>query len=149
MGTYTSKRGLYKPDVGERGWGDKVNQNFDILDDHSHTREEVTDFFASPFWENIPDKPIFAKGIATITGDGSTTEFEVRFEHNLPTDKLVVAVSTTKPTTGKFSYIFAYLDDENNDGFYETVVVTVKFDTAPADGEIVNIYYTLIDVDSL
>ena len=24
---------------------------------HTHTRDEVTDFFASPFWENIPDKP--------------------------------------------------------------------------------------------
>lgn len=32
MGTYTSKRNLYKPAVGEDGWGTLVNANFDTLD---------------------------------------------------------------------------------------------------------------------
>lgn len=41
MGTYTPKRGLYKPDIGERGWGDKVNNNFDILDDHKHDASDI------------------------------------------------------------------------------------------------------------
>mgnify|MGYP000108931608 CR=1 FL=1 len=149
MGSYTPKRNLYKPSIGEKYWGEKVNQNFDILDDHKHLREDITDFFSAPFWQNIPDKPRFEKGIKTIIGDGSTTEFEIRFRHSLPSDKLVVPVSTTRPTTGKFSYIHAYLDDEDNDGFRETIVITVKFDTPPADGEVVEIYYIAIDTDSL
>lgn len=42
MGTYTPKRRLYKPDIGERGWGDEVNNNFDILDDHKHDASDIT-----------------------------------------------------------------------------------------------------------
>jgi len=57
MGEYTPKRNLYKPAIGETEWGDKVNQNWDILDAHTHERSEITDFFNAPFWENIPDKP--------------------------------------------------------------------------------------------
>jgi len=57
MGSYTPNRNLYKPDVGETGWGDAVNQNWDILDVHEHLRAEISDFFNSPFWSLIPDKP--------------------------------------------------------------------------------------------
>lgn len=32
MGTYTERFNLYKPSVGEQGWGDLVNQNWDIID---------------------------------------------------------------------------------------------------------------------
>jgi len=42
MGSYTPKRNLYKPDIGERGWGDLVNQNWDILDAHEHDASEIT-----------------------------------------------------------------------------------------------------------
>ena len=27
------------------------------IDPHAHVRADITDFFASPFWDNIPDKP--------------------------------------------------------------------------------------------
>jgi len=57
VGSYTPNRNLYKPDIGETDWGDKVNQNWDILDAHEHLRAEISDFFSSPFWDNIPDKP--------------------------------------------------------------------------------------------
>ena len=33
MGSYTPNLGLYKPDTGETDWGDKVNANFDTLDE--------------------------------------------------------------------------------------------------------------------
>jgi len=33
MGSYTPNLGLYKPDIGETDWGDKVNANFDVLDE--------------------------------------------------------------------------------------------------------------------
>jgi len=29
----------------------------DMLAPHTHTRDQITDFFAAPFWDNIPDKP--------------------------------------------------------------------------------------------
>ena len=32
MGSYTLVKNLYKPDIGEKFWGEKVDQNFDILD---------------------------------------------------------------------------------------------------------------------
>ena len=32
MGTYTTHLELYKPTVGENGWGDLVNENFDKID---------------------------------------------------------------------------------------------------------------------
>jgi len=82
-----------------------------------------------------------ASGTATITGDGSTTEFQVEVQHDLPSDKIAVSVSTTRPTTATPSYIFAYVDDKDDDGFRETIVITVRFDTAPADGEEIEIYW--------
>jgi len=33
MGVYTSHFNLYKPSINEVGWGEKVNQNFDIIDE--------------------------------------------------------------------------------------------------------------------
>lgn len=36
MGSYTPNIGLYKPDIGELNWGERVNQNFDILDEKIH-----------------------------------------------------------------------------------------------------------------
>jgi len=33
MGSYTPNFNLYKPNIDETGWGDEVNQNFDIIDD--------------------------------------------------------------------------------------------------------------------
>ena len=32
MGTYTTNLELYKPSVGEQGWGTMVNENFDKID---------------------------------------------------------------------------------------------------------------------
>ena len=80
-------------------------------------------------------------GIVTITGNGSTTEFQVEVRHNLPSDKVAVSASTTRPTTATPSYIFAYVDDKDSDGFRETIVITVRFDSAPSDGEVIEIYY--------
>ena len=37
MGTYTTKLNLYKPSVGEQGWGELVNENFDKIDATSIT----------------------------------------------------------------------------------------------------------------
>ena len=37
MGTYTTKLSLYKPSVGEQGWGELVNENFDKIDATSIT----------------------------------------------------------------------------------------------------------------
>lgn len=81
------------------------------------------------------------EGTATITGDGTTTEFVVKVQHGLISDKVAVAVSTTKATTAPPSYIYGYVEDDDGDGFKETLVITVRFDTAPASGETVEIYW--------
>lgn len=41
MGTYTNKKNLYKPNIGEENWGDKVNNNFDILDNFADVSNDV------------------------------------------------------------------------------------------------------------
>lgn len=41
-----------------------------VSDTHTHTRSEVTDFFSSPFWDNIPDKPsTFPSSLSQLTID--------------------------------------------------------------------------------
>ena len=84
---------------------------------------------------------LVSTGVAQLTGDGSTKEFTVDVEHKLPSDKLVCSVSSTKPTTAPPSYIYAYLVDKDNDGFRETVRLTVRFDTAPGSGEVFELYW--------
>jgi len=82
-----------------------------------------------------------ASGYVEVTGDGSTTKFEVRVKHGLKSDKLVVSVSSTRTLSSPPSYLYGYLDDEDNDGFYETLVICVRFDTAPSSGEKVKIFW--------
>jgi len=43
MGTYTPNYGLYKPDIGEKDWGDKVNANFDTIDNVMHENRSQID----------------------------------------------------------------------------------------------------------
>ena len=82
-----------------------------------------------------------ASGWVTFTGNGSTKDFTADVEHGLESDKVVLSVSSTKPTSSNVSDMYAYLVDTDNDGFYETVRIVVRFDTAPADGENVNVYW--------
>ena len=92
---------------------------------------------------------LVSTGMVQLTGDGATKEFTADVEHKLPSDKLVCSVSATKPTTAPPSYIYAYLVDKDNDGFRETVRLTVRFDTAPADGEVFELYWRaeMVQVD--
>src|SRR5438034_913664 len=46
MGTYTSNRNLYKPAVGETGWGALVDANFDTID--RVTVYDIRDFGVTP-----------------------------------------------------------------------------------------------------
>lgn len=80
-------------------------------------------------------------GIANITGTGSATVFEVTVQHHLVCDNVSVSVSSTRATSSPPSYLYAYLNDSDSDGFKETIVITVKFDSAPANGEVVYIYW--------
>jgi len=75
-------------------------------------------------------------GIATITGDGTTTTFTVDVTHGLVSDKLSAKVACKKPATYKW-----YLVDADADGTYETLRIEITFDTAPASGETVEIYW--------
>jgi len=75
-------------------------------------------------------------GITTITGDGTTTSFTVDVTHGLVSDKLSAKVACKKPATYKL-----YLVDTDADGTYETLRIEITFDTAPASGETVEIYW--------
>jgi len=82
----------------------------------------------------------YAEGKVTIVGDGSTKEFEVKVKHGLASDKLVVKLKV-RPITKAPSYLFSYLSDEDDDGFYETLVITAKFNVPPAKGEKLTIHW--------
>ena len=77
------------------------------------------------------------KGSTSITGDGTATSFTVDVVHNLVNDNIAVGVGCKKPATYKY-----YLVDANADGFYETIRIEITFDTAPASGEEVPIYWS-------
>ena len=84
MGTYTTKLDLYKPSIGEQGWGELVNENFDKIDATSITG--VVQLFAG---SSAPNGWLICNGqaVSRITyaalyavigttygaGDGSTT----------------------------------------------------------------------------
>ena len=60
MGSYTTNYNLYKPDINETGWGDKVNQNFDIIDEklfiagfEKIAEIELTETVTSVLFENL------------------------------------------------------------------------------------------------
>jgi len=76
------------------------------------------------------------KGTTSITGDGVTTTFTVDITHGLVSDKLTAKVACKKPATYKW-----YLVDTDADGTYETLRIEITFDTAPASGEVVEVYW--------
>jgi len=77
-----------------------------------------------------------SSGTATITGDGTTSSFTVDVTHGLVSDKLSIKIACKKPATYKW-----YLVDTDADGMYETLRIEITFDTAPASGETVEIYW--------
>ena len=144
MGTYTPKRNLYKPDIGEKGWGDEVNRNWDILDAHEHERSEITDFFASPFWDNIPDKPTefppqpHTHEIVDIIDLADKLAYHDTQISRIKKDLLTVALNVMMnkalvhaETKDFYSIIADVITDEYPYGFkntFETVPFGVKFD---------------------
>jgi len=149
---YRDNDGKYKAKNGFTGFIDYTGNTIEevlnqILADHPNFTGTIL-YRDGHYWIAYKDgveigrSPLLVKtGILTITGDGSTTKFTVEDTHDLPSDKLVCSVSTTKPTTAVPSYIVPYLVDKDGDGFRETLRIDVRFDSAPADGEKVELYY--------
>ena len=85
MGTYTTNLNLYKPTVGENGWGTLVNENFDKIDVASAVTGAVQLYAGSSApsgWlicnGQAVSRTTYAALFAVIgttygTGDGSTT----------------------------------------------------------------------------
>ena len=84
MGTYTANLDLYKPSVGEQGWGTLVNENFDKIDATSITGviQMYAGSTAPSGWlicnGQAVSRTTYAALFAVIgttygTGDGSTT----------------------------------------------------------------------------
>lgn len=137
MGEYTPRRKLYKPNIGEEDWGEKVNRNFDILDNHKHTIEDITNF------------PKYVTGIITVTLEPSSRRKPipsklVKIPHNLPSDDLVVIVTPLKPSNVSMIYHTNWLEDNDNDGFYETVAIYVSLTETISTPLEVTINYLII-----
>ena len=84
MGTYTTNLELYKPSIGEQGWGELVNENFDKIDATSITGviQMYAGSSAPSGWlicngqaiSRITYAALYAViGTTYGTGDGSTT----------------------------------------------------------------------------
>jgi len=57
--------------VGTVDWGCVVNKPSEYPPEaHTHSRSDVTDFFSSPFWTNVPDKPFATLGAEFTVSDG-------------------------------------------------------------------------------
>ena len=144
MGEYTPNRNLYKPAIGETGWGDKVNQNWDILDTHDHVRSEISDFFSSPFWDLIPDKPStfppasHTHEIADIIDLADKLAGYDTLISRIKTDMLTIALNVMMnkalvhaETKDFYSIIADVITDEYPNGFkntFETLPTGVTFD---------------------
>jgi len=106
--------------------------------------DEVEDRMQSLIIETL-DR-IRQTGKVTITGDGSSTRFEVDVPNNLDTDELACYISSTEPLSAVPSYAYARLVDKDNDGFHETIRLAIRFDNAPADGEQVKVFYVCVKI---
>ena len=91
MGSYTPNLGLYKPSVGENGWGTTVDNNWDILDGLGLTGPfapdaelaSSTSVGATTFTVNgVPSGMMGSRG-AVVTIDGGTDLAETRQIYSL------------------------------------------------------------------
>ena len=79
MGTNTPKLNLYKPGLGEVGWGDEVNANFDILDNFG------TEHNSDGTHKSV-DPSVVDDHSATVTEMQSTTDPYPAGSESLPTN---------------------------------------------------------------
>lgn len=109
-GTYTTNLTLYKPTVGETGWGAAVNANWDTLDDaHATAKPLGVEFYVD--------------GDAGISGDLTIAD-------DLTVEGEIFGISLreiTEPTTPAPNTAYIFLDSGND--------LKVKFD----DGDVVTI----------
>lgn len=129
-----------------------LGSNIEILDERTtkQMRYGINDVTGSGLWKNVrisghtiaPINNVKVitgvgfqnHGVATITGDGTATDFLLGTHDLQPsiTDPSQVAVMCTPANTEAInnSPIICYLSDEDADGIYESI--RVKFNTAPA-----------------
>jgi len=98
--------------------------------------DAATKISGVPYGKLLVPKVGYDKGIATITGDGVTTSFTVDVAHSLVKDNIAAKIACKKAATYKW-----YLVDTDADNFFETLRIEITFDTAPANGETVEIYW--------
>lgn len=82
-----------------------------------------------------------AKGIAYIVGDGTSAAFTLDIPHGLSSDNVVSNIAFKKTVSPAANSLLWYLVDKDGDGFYETLRIEVKFESAPEAGEKVPVYW--------
>jgi len=98
MGVYTPHFNLYKPAINEVGWGEKVNQNFDIIDEK---------LFLAGF-EKIAE--------IELTGDVDYVPFENLDGNNAWFYMLYFTIKN--PTTSNVKYYLFVNNDTNTANYY-------------------------------
>lgn len=119
-----------------------INPNGRIYIDHIRFGEagDLTIPSYGDYIKLIPGPSYQSNGVSTITGDGSTTQFTINVKHGLLKDS-IVASATVGKSSAIPSKIVTYLKDTDGDGFYETLSIEVDFNTAPASGEEIPVYW--------
>lgn len=93
-GTTTTKHGLYKPSVGEDGWGASVNANFDTLD----ARLPLLDALYG-FW-GITDSPPTAVTTSVFAGSNNQVRAHRIFVNRRTTVRRILFELTTASASG-------------------------------------------------
>ena len=98
MGTYTPHFNLYKPSIDETGWGDKVNQNFDTI-----------------------DEKLFIAGLEKITEIELTGNVNYVLFENLNGNEdwfYVIYFTTKNPTSNNVKYYLFINNDTDTANYY-------------------------------
>ena len=122
MGTYTPNYGLYKPDVGETDWGDKVNANFDTIDSEMNKNRSDIDNVLNNIIPSLRDDIAYNETlISKIKKDVLTIALNVMMHKAL----------LHAETKDFYSIIADVITDEYPNGFkntFETIPFGVTFD---------------------
>ena len=122
MGSYTPNYGLYKPDIGETDWGDKVNANFDTIDSEMNKNRSDIDNILNNIIPSLRDDIAYNETlISKIKKDVLTIALNVMMHKAL----------LHAETKDFYSIIADVITDEYPNGFkntFETLPTGVTFD---------------------
>jgi len=84
----------------------------------SLARSQITDFFATPFWDNIPDKPSgFLKKVAEVSPSSNVTSFDIT-GLDINTHKFYLIFVRFKNATGSSITFYMFIEGDTTQSNY-------------------------------